>query len=319
MLDSRAIGLQNIEETSFAVVDIESTGLIPGADRIVELAIVRLDPGQEPRVVLETLIRPMRPMAATEIHGICDQDVADAPRFEDIVGDFMDAVEGCCLAAYNASFDMGMLRRELEQVGVRLELPHICLMGLRPDLGLGGVVSLDRACRSSGVRFYGGHMASFDAQAEAQLLVKLLQTFKDKKISRLGDLLHHSKKAFCESLVHPALPGAAKMGLRTGCHQISRPWVEKEIPDERRILGLYADALQAAIADGEVSDEEIAGLKELQHRFGLKQEQVRSLHARLFGMFLSLYADDEWMAEAEVKSLQTLRKCLRQLGWAPGD
>src|SRR5262245_14174544 len=59
-----------IADTPVAVLDFETTGLRPGPDRVVEVAVVRIDPGQPPRVVLDTLVNPGRPMACTEIHGI---------------------------------------------------------------------------------------------------------------------------------------------------------------------------------------------------------------------------------------------------------
>lgn len=58
-----------IADTPVAVIDFETTGLTPGYDRVVEVSIVRIDPGSKPRVVFDTLVNPARPMAATEIHG----------------------------------------------------------------------------------------------------------------------------------------------------------------------------------------------------------------------------------------------------------
>jgi DNA polymerase III epsilon subunit-like protein len=71
-----------IDDTPIAIIDFETTGLIAGADRVVEVSVVRVDPGEEPRLVLDTLINPQRHVSATEIHGITDADVADAPYFQ---------------------------------------------------------------------------------------------------------------------------------------------------------------------------------------------------------------------------------------------
>jgi DNA polymerase-3 subunit epsilon len=69
---------RNISESPIAVFDFETTGLTPGVDRVVEISVARIDPGEEPRLVLDTLVNPMRRMGATEIHGITDADVIDA-------------------------------------------------------------------------------------------------------------------------------------------------------------------------------------------------------------------------------------------------
>ncbi len=67
---STACGINGraISETPIAILDFETTGLVAGVDRVVEVSVAHVDPGKEPRVVLDTLVNPMRPMAATEIH-----------------------------------------------------------------------------------------------------------------------------------------------------------------------------------------------------------------------------------------------------------
>ncbi len=75
---------RSIADTPITVVDTETTGLYPGGDRVIELAVVRIEPNAEPVLVLDTLLNPGRRVAATEIHGITDADVADAPTFADV-------------------------------------------------------------------------------------------------------------------------------------------------------------------------------------------------------------------------------------------
>ncbi|MEK6531001.1 MAG: 3'-5' exonuclease [Deltaproteobacteria bacterium] len=97
------IATKKIAEMPVAVIDFETTGLTAGYDRIVEVAVARIDPGERPRLIFDTLVNPLRPMAATEIHGITDKDVADAPRFKDIAGELLAAIKDCVLAAYAES------------------------------------------------------------------------------------------------------------------------------------------------------------------------------------------------------------------------
>ncbi|MFM7923727.1 MAG: exonuclease domain-containing protein [Planctomycetaceae bacterium] len=99
-----------IAETPVAVLDFETTGLTPGGDRVVEVSVVRVDPGGgPPRLVLDSLVNPGRPMGATEVHGIRDADVRSAPRFHEISDELVRATAGCVVAAYNAYFDMRFL------------------------------------------------------------------------------------------------------------------------------------------------------------------------------------------------------------------
>lgn len=123
----RGIHDRPVAETPIAVFDFETTGLNPGYDRVIEVSVTRLDPGRPPRLVLDTLVNPRRRVSATEIHGITDGDVADAPKFGEIAGDLLAAISGSVLTGYNVYFDLRFLAAELERVGVAPECPYFCL------------------------------------------------------------------------------------------------------------------------------------------------------------------------------------------------
>src|SRR4051812_39854758 len=113
-----------ILETPLTVIDFETTGLDAGFDRVVEVCVARIEPGCQPRIVMDTLINPGRRMDATFVHGITDADVRHAPRFEDVVPDFIEAISGSVVTAYNVSFDLRFLRDELGRCGVAAIPPH---------------------------------------------------------------------------------------------------------------------------------------------------------------------------------------------------
>ncbi len=136
-----------IAETPIAIFDFETTGLNAGADRVVEDSVVRIEPGQEPQLVLDTLVNPNRKMAATEIHGITDEDVSGAPKFEDVAGNFLRSISSCVVSSYNIYFDIGFLQFELHRLGLSETPPHLCLMYMRPLLGLGSRCCLEPPVR----------------------------------------------------------------------------------------------------------------------------------------------------------------------------
>jgi DNA polymerase-3 subunit epsilon len=179
---------RTLEETPIAVIDLETTGLLAGGDRVVEVSLVRINPGEEPRLLLDTLINPERPMAATEIHGIRDEDVVDAPRFRDVAGELVRGLHGAILASFNVYFDAAFLRYELSRSGIDRLPPYICLMYLRPMLSLGTRCSLDDACRAHGIDHAQSHQAASDALSAAQLWSIYLDAARRSNIRTFEEL-----------------------------------------------------------------------------------------------------------------------------------
>lgn len=106
------------------VLDTETTGLDPGlGHRIVELAcveIVNRRPGERDFHRYVNAGRPSDP-GALEVHGLTEEFLADHPKFRDVVGDFLEFVQGAELIIHNAPFDVAFLNAEL----ALLDLPPI--------------------------------------------------------------------------------------------------------------------------------------------------------------------------------------------------
>ena len=116
----------NIEKTwhelgPFTVFDVETTGMSPARDRIVEIAAIHVDTdGHMTR--FHSLINPGVPIPyqASRVHNISDDMVADAPGFSQIGPRFMDLARGSTLVAHNARFDLGFLQESLFRTGQQL-------------------------------------------------------------------------------------------------------------------------------------------------------------------------------------------------------
>ena len=106
------------------VFDLETTGTDPARDKIVEIALVRVDPDGG-RTSLTRRINPGRPIPAeaTAVHGIRDEDVAGAPAFRDYARELLDTLKDADLAGYNVRrFDVPLLDREFRESGLDLAL-----------------------------------------------------------------------------------------------------------------------------------------------------------------------------------------------------
>ena len=172
---------ESLLETPITVLDFETTGLDTGYDRVVEVSVVRIDPGEPPQLVLDTLINPDRRVTATEIHGITDRDVSDAPRFRDVAGDLLDVLSGSVVAAHNVYFDLRFLQFELGRLGLSRDVPHLCTMHARPLLGL-KACSLLEACLTDQINFTPTHTSRSDSMAAALLWMRYRDAFLDRQI-----------------------------------------------------------------------------------------------------------------------------------------
>ena len=106
-------------ERPLVVFDIESTGVVPQRDRIVELAVLKVFPDGRTQNTVRRLNPEMPiPAGATAIHGITNADVADCPTFLVIADKLYRYLEDCDLAGYNITgFDIPMLEAEFKRAG----------------------------------------------------------------------------------------------------------------------------------------------------------------------------------------------------------
>ena len=105
----------------FTVFDLETTGMSPTRDRIVEIGAVRVEiDGTVSR--FETLVNPAVPIPyqVSQVHGITNDMVKDAPAFTDAAYAFLDFIKGSKLVAHNARFDLGFMQESLARVGLPL-------------------------------------------------------------------------------------------------------------------------------------------------------------------------------------------------------
>ena len=102
----------------YTIFDVETTGMSPLHDRIVELGAVRIDPDGS-MTTYSSLVNPEIPIPprVVAVHGITNPMVADAPRFDIVAHEFSDFANGTKLVAHNARFDLAFLQESLHRCG----------------------------------------------------------------------------------------------------------------------------------------------------------------------------------------------------------
>ncbi|MFM8275184.1 MAG: exonuclease domain-containing protein [Gemmata sp.] len=169
-----SVSLSNLVlDRPLAVLDLETTGVDPAADRIVEMAVLTLLPGGKHELFHQRLNPGVPiPPAASAVHGITDADVIGSPTFAAVAPELFATLHGSDLAGFgSASFDLPLLAAEF----ARVRLPFR-VAGRRVI----DVLALYRRCHprdlTSAVREYLGrdhadaHSAVADARATAEVL-----------------------------------------------------------------------------------------------------------------------------------------------------
>ena len=115
----------------FVCIDTETTGLKPDRDRLIEVGLVRIEEGKEVDRY-QTLLQPgiSLPAIITDITGITDEDLLDAPRFQDVAEEIASFLDGALFVAHNAEFDYGFLKYEFARVDIDLSLSRLCTVRL---------------------------------------------------------------------------------------------------------------------------------------------------------------------------------------------
>lgn len=160
----------------FAVIDVETTGLAPQRDRVIELAVITTDPWGRILDEWSTRINPQGPVGATHIHGITQEDVANAPTFGDVIRQLNSRLVGAAIAAHHAHFDLAFLRAEYGRAGWDMpHLPALCTLQASEY----HLPTLDRrrltdCCWAVEASLTDAHSALADARATAHLLAAFM-------------------------------------------------------------------------------------------------------------------------------------------------
>ncbi len=182
--------LRKLDETEFVVFDLETTGAKTPPCRITEIGAYRVKGGEiidefHTLVNLETPI----PIFISQLTGITDRMVKDAPKFGDVAGDFLEFIGDSVLVAHNAHFDIRFLNHEIGRIyaDYRVGNPHLCTVQLSrkllPDIDNH---RLNTVAQYFSVALVNHHRASEDARATAHIFVNLLEELNRRGVRDLA-------------------------------------------------------------------------------------------------------------------------------------
>ena len=188
-------------DSEYVVFDIETTGLSPTNNKIIEIGAVKIKDGRIQDTFSE-FINPEVPIpySITKLTSITDSMVLDAPTIDVILPKFLEYVGDAVLVAHNASFDTSFIKEYAQRLGLPYDYTVVDTMTLAhvliPELGR---YTLDRLCKQFNVSLEHHHRACDDAAATAEIFVKMIKMLKERDITTL-DALNELGKASPEAI-----------------------------------------------------------------------------------------------------------------------
>ena len=163
-----------------AFIDLETTGTNLGTDRIVEIAIVKILPDGT-KTVKRKIINPEMPIpkASSDVHGITDEMVKDAPTFKQVANELKQVLDGCDIAGYNSNrFDIPLLMEEFLRAEVEFDMKGRRMVDVQKIFH-----SMEQRTLGAAYKFYcnknldGAHSAEVDASATHEILEAQLNRY----------------------------------------------------------------------------------------------------------------------------------------------
>ena len=177
-------------EKRYAIIDVETTGGIAARDRITEIGIVIHD-GYKTLDTFKSLVNPERaiPSNITQITGITNEMVFNAPKFFEIAKKVVEITEGAIFVAHNVRFDYCFIKEEFKRLGYTYTRKLLCTVRLSrqtfPELRSH---SLGNLIKHFGIKTAFRHRAFDDAKATAELFEIILQ--KEESEERIDHIVN---------------------------------------------------------------------------------------------------------------------------------
>lgn len=181
---------KNIEEAEYVVFDLETTGLEPALNEIIEIGAVKL---KDMKIVskFHRLVKPKKPVSqfTTNLTGITNEMLEKENPIEVVLPEFLSFIEDAILVAHNADFDYRFLREWVAKVyNNHFEQTYIDTLALSKSLlNLKGY-SLDKVVDELNLGNFEHHRAHEDANVTALVFIKLIEMAKSKNIKMLSEL-----------------------------------------------------------------------------------------------------------------------------------
>ncbi|HEX3792333.1 MAG TPA: 3'-5' exonuclease [Pseudonocardiaceae bacterium] len=293
-------------EVEWAAIDIETTGLEPRRNRIVEIGIVRFR--GDGTIIDEycTLINPQRRMGAGDIHQLTGRDVADAPVIAEVWPDVIRMLSGTVALAHNLSFEDGILTAESARLFQSMPMfPGVCsLETTRAQLDGKTFKLMSLHKTFTGQWIEDQHIALGDARALASTWTAMLNQAPTQLFYQgpPPSIIALAARPMGRITPRPVEVSSPRLGEFT--RRFPRCSVEYRVAPQA--LQEYLAALRVVVDDEVITLDESTGLAELARRAGLTQQALEAAHRQVWDELTAASTDAGPQPRAEQQRRQRL-------------
>jgi len=292
----------------YAIIDLETTGLDKTKNRIIEIAIRRIDNSGKFIDEISTLINPeVSDVGPIFIHHIKPEHVLDAPTFSEFAPEILNRLSGSIVVAHHAAFEDGFLGAEFARIGVGIpSMPAIDTLWLSrqvidlPNYKMATVID------AFGIKEEDAHTALGDVRMLSKLLPILIA--KSKPLKYLVPVFISTSENH-SGRIKTRVSNLSK-GESGWMANVLKKLPESGLSLTDAVIGKYTEMLNEFLSDGKIIGEEAKALAKIAGSSGLGAEQMRKIHQDYFAAIEKIALEDGVLTEVEKKKLSTLKSQL---------
>jgi len=242
--------LLELELDDFVVIDLETTGLNPKMDRITEISAIRFINGK-PKDDFSTLVNPEIPIPAfiTDITGISDSMVKNAPLLKDVIQELIDFIDNSSIVGQNIDFDYKFIKESSIKYEIDFDsfILYDTLPLARTFIYFHNSYKLSSLCEYFNISIKNAHRAKSDALATGLLFVCLIKEILSKSlyiIQKIDTIVKNSviiknkklfsnivKMAVRKNLLNGIIASSSVYKPCNNVYFLEKSFIESDMPD----------------------------------------------------------------------------------------
>ena len=253
-------------DTTYCVLDLETTGFSPEIEKITEIGIMKIKDG---KVIdtFSTFVNPEKPipLRVVEVTNITDDMVKDADIIDDVFPKMLDFIKGTVLVAHNAAFDINFLQHNARELGYEFDFTYLDTLTLAQELFPDfKTYKLGRIAKSLGIRVDVAHRALDDVDTTVKVFNIMLDKLKERGVKTLKDIEEYAsdeeakKVAYKKVKTHHAIILAKNyVGLKNLYKLVSYSHLDYFYKKPRILKSMYKKYSEGLILGSACSEGEL--------------------------------------------------------------